>query len=456
MKKTKLLVLCYLCFSFIAEAQCWKSVSVGFSHNLAIANNGTLWAWGRNTKRELGIGSTADFISTPTQVGTDNNWKEVSAGNDGIYTFNLAIKNNGTLWAWGYNNNGQLGDGTSDQRTIPVQIGTDTDWKTVSAGLSHSVAIKNNGTLWTWGESNHYALGSGPSGPPCYVPTQRGTDTNWSAISADDLVTVAIKSDGTVWGWGDNNGNMLNISSADVTVPTQRSYNATNVRRTSAGGAFSYDVKTSNLLVPWSSLNTLGVTGGTNCSGCPSYYVKEMDCGDATGVIIKTDGTLWYTGVTMGGAGNSEHVSAFTQLGTANNWKSVSVGDQSAAVIDNNGGLWTWGWNFWGMLGNGTSGSQADSRTLVGIQCPASLAINDYEETPVLIVYPNPVKNILSLQLSQDISIQKIMLTDISGKIIIIHENANPDIDVTALTSGVYFIRVHTDKGEIKSKFIKE
>ena len=71
MKKNKLLVLYCLCFGFIAEAQCWKSVSVGFSHNLAIANNGTLWAWGRNTKRELGTGSTEDFISTPTQVGTD-------------------------------------------------------------------------------------------------------------------------------------------------------------------------------------------------------------------------------------------------------------------------------------------------------------------------------------------------------------------------------------------------
>jgi hypothetical protein len=108
-----------------------------------------------NTSSQLGLGDTTQRIS-PVQVGVDTTWQSVSAGG----THTLAIKTDGTLWAWGINNNGQLGLGDTNQRTSPVQVGVDTTWQSVSAGSGHTLAIKTDGTLWAWGYNNYGQLGT--------------------------------------------------------------------------------------------------------------------------------------------------------------------------------------------------------------------------------------------------------------------------------------------------------
>ncbi|MCL2608119.1 MAG: Ig-like domain-containing protein, partial [Methanomassiliicoccaceae archaeon] len=125
----------------IYENYKFLTVSTGNGHTMAIKEDGTLWAWGSNSSGQLGDGTNIERLS-PIQMGSDK-WKSVSAG--GSYT--MAIKEDGTLWAWGYNIYGQLGDGTTTQRTSPVQIGSDT-WKYVSAGSAHTMAIREDGTLW--------------------------------------------------------------------------------------------------------------------------------------------------------------------------------------------------------------------------------------------------------------------------------------------------------------------
>lgn len=122
---------------------------------MAIKNNGTLWGWGNNDTGQLGGGIGVQ--STPTQKGSDTNWKTVTAG--GVHT--LSIKTDGTLWGWGYNAYGELGDGTTFTRLTPVQIGTENDWKEACTGYFHSIAIKNNGTLWSWGNNTYGQLGDG-------------------------------------------------------------------------------------------------------------------------------------------------------------------------------------------------------------------------------------------------------------------------------------------------------
>src|SRR3989344_1483851 len=120
------------------------------------------------------------------------------------YKHTIAIKSDGTLWAWGYNLYGQLGDGTTSQRNSPVQIGTDNNWVSISAGGYHTIAIKSDGTLWAWGSNDYGQLGDGTMVDKT-TPAQIGTDANWVSISAGDYHTIALKSDGTLWAWGRNN-----------------------------------------------------------------------------------------------------------------------------------------------------------------------------------------------------------------------------------------------------------
>ena len=118
------------------------------------------------------------------QIGTASNWATVSATRHN----NLAVRTDGTLWAWGNNFSGQIGNGTGgtvdDYVTRPVQVGTATNWKSASAGQTASFAIRTDGTLWAWGDNTNYRLGLGDT-VDRHVPVQVGTATNWATVSAD-------------------------------------------------------------------------------------------------------------------------------------------------------------------------------------------------------------------------------------------------------------------------------
>ena len=455
MKKVYLLLTFFI--SIGIQAQCWKSVSVGYSHTIAIADNGTLWSWGYNHFGELGDG-TIVAKSLPVQIGSDTNWKEISASL-GPKTFNLALKDDGTLWSWGNNKNGQLGDGTTINKSLPIQVGIDTNWNLISAGYAHALALKKEGTLWSWGDSSNFALGFGCSGGAPLdklTPTQIGTLNTWKIISAGNTYSLAVKTDNTTWGWGKNSGNPigLNGSSTDVCTPTARSYNNTSVKATSAGDSYSYDLKTSNLLVVWGN-PVYGESGGTTCAGCPDYYIKEFDCGDNTAAIIKTDGTLWYTGKKLGYTETTvQYTSSFIQFGTDTDWKTVSVGFKNGAALKNDGSLYTWGWNLNGELGIGTSGSNTSSLTLVGLACPNSLSSYVPDLKKNIIIYPNPSHKVIYIEPSDNL-IQKISISDLSGKKLYEQENKNP-INIESFQKGIYIVQIEAEGKVFNMKFIKE
>jgi alpha-tubulin suppressor-like RCC1 family protein len=446
MKKNILILFLFFVISTPAFSQCWKSVSAGYAHILAIAENGTLWGWGKNTNGELGDGTNANK-NVPVQIGIANNWKEVSTSLDGIYAFTLAVKTDGTLWAWGSNNRGQLGDGTMISKNYPIQIGTDTDWKTVATGLSHSIAIKENGTLWGWGCSERFALIGFPSGPNVLVPEQRSTDTDWVQASAHDRVTVAVKANHTVWGWGWNRNDMLNVPygatiANDVQYPTQK-MDGTNVRHTSTGDRRSLDIKTNN---------ALAIPGNPNQTN--PLFVRDIDTGGSTNVYIRLDNsTLWYSGIILGG---STQVPQSGQLGTANNWKSVSVGNQCAAAINNNGEIWVWGWNTHGQMGNGINGTGTGSTVPILVTCPSALSTSEHDSKATLLFYPNPVQDILTIESNS--SVDRLVIIDFLGKEII-NQNFNDktiSIDVSQFSKGLYFVRVFSGTNQSQIKFIKD
>lgn len=444
MKKRIFLLCLLLNFSISSSAQCWNSVAVGYNNIFAIAENGTLWAWGKNSFGELGDG-TNTLKNSPVQIGTSNNWKEVSPSMDGIYSFTLALKTDGTLWTWGSNNKGQLGDNTTINRNYPLQIGTDTDWKTVAAGLSHSIAIKENGTLWGWGTPERYALSVPYASSFVVEPRQIGTDSNWKQASAHDRVTVAVKTDNTVWGWGWNRNDMLNAPSGatiagDVYYPVQKIV-GTNVKETRTGDRISIDIKTNN------NISQLGTT---------AYYVKDVDTGVSTTAYIRFDNnTLWYSGKMLGST--NQNIQGMTQLSSATNWESISVGSQCAAAINSVGEIYTWGSNSQGALGIGVNGTTTSSTVPVLVPCPSILLNTTPFETYIgLKLFPNPVQNTLNLESNK--TIERLVIYDVMGKKCFDQsfDTSKVSVNCSQFSQGLYIIQAYSGQSKIQTKFIKE
>lgn len=187
----------------------WIRASAGIGHSIGLRANGTLWAWGANSYGRLGDGTTTPRFSPVSVVGGFTDWDSAAAGN----THSLAIRANGTAWAWGFNANGRLGDNTASlSATSPVSVvGGFTDWTSVAAGLSHSVGLRANGTIWTWGYNTGGQLGdssigtASKSSPVAVV----GGFTDWIQISATSVHTIALRANGTAWAWGSNTSGRL-------------------------------------------------------------------------------------------------------------------------------------------------------------------------------------------------------------------------------------------------------
>jgi alpha-tubulin suppressor-like RCC1 family protein len=270
----------------------WKQVSCGYTHVAAIKTDNTLWLWGSNFTGGLGVGAAFNSKSSPVQtVAGGTNWKQVSCGRGQT----AAIKTDSTLWTWGSNANGQLGNNLSDNTSSPAQtVCGGTDWKQVSCGYTRTSAIKLNGELWSWGLNDYGQLGDGTitmrSSP---VQTIAG-GADWKQVSCSSFSTAAIKTDGTLWLWGRNSNGQLGI-------------NSTSSR--------SSPVQT--------------IAGGTNW--------KQVSAGETHTATIKTDGTLWLWGANtigqLGTNGGGSKSSPVQTIAGGTNWKQVSCWNQSTAAI---------------------------------------------------------------------------------------------------------------------------
>ncbi len=241
------------CSVTILAAPIYVKISGGISYSVAIKSDGTLWAWGLNAYGQLGDGTTIDK-NVPTQIGTDTNWASVAAGD----RHTVAIKTDGTLWAWGYNANGQLGDGTTALKIVPIQIGTGTNWILVDAGARHTVAMKNDASIWAWGDNSRGQLGDGTT-TTRLVPTKIGSNT-WVMINAGALHTAAIDTAGKLWTWGANNyGQLGDGTLVDRLVPTHIGTDTTWVQ-VNAGDNHTVAIKAAGTLWAW-GYNNYGQLG---------------------------------------------------------------------------------------------------------------------------------------------------------------------------------------------------
>lgn len=438
-----------------SAASCWQTVSAGYTHSVGIKTDGTLWAWGDNGYGQLGDGTTISK-NTPTQIGSANNWESISASGG----FTVAIKTNGTLWAWGNNTFGQLGDGTTTNRTTPTQIGTATNWNSVATGEGFALAVKDNGTLWSWGYNNLGQLGDGTTTNK-NVPTQVGTATNWQSVAAGSGFSLAIKTNGTLWAWGSNlYGQLGNGTTINLSVPTQIG-SENDWANVAAGYYHSVGRKSNGILMTWGN-NVYGQLGdGTyvNKSTPVAVYdqVQSIDAGWNYTVGTTTFGNMLLTGQNVYGQlgdGTIENRN-WVSLTNSNNHLQISAGAFHTLSLHTDGSLKVCGLNGQGRLGDGTT---TDRITLTSIACPTNnLGVDDVTKNSNVKVYPNPVNDVLSISFEQGISsvaIFNLLGQEVFSKSI----NANETtINVSNLAAGTYLVKVEIDTNDVKTiKVIKK
>jgi alpha-tubulin suppressor-like RCC1 family protein len=449
MKKIVFLSFLFSLFTYTISAQCWLQIDSGYGntltyHSVGIQSNGTLWAWGNNSYGQLGDGTTNNKL-VPTQIGTDTDWAYVTAGTNATY----AIKQNGTLWAWGRNDKGQLSDGTTANRLIPAQVLPGTTWNKVSAGNSFVITQKTDGTLWSCGDYGFEQLGRPiTSTSDAYLLGQISANTDWLDFECGNRHTVLLKTNHTVWGFGDGErGKLLTGNDDGYNVPTMLTI-GTNWLQANAGVNSSMLRKNDGTI--WSAGSNLNGNLGVGNYDFGIYTLTQsgtntdwisLESTSFHTMALKANSTLWTTGANSSGQlgiGSTSNVNLFTQVGTATNWAKVRCGFLHTLALDTNGTLWAWGDNSQGQLGNGTT---TNSNVPIQIGTACSLNTSNFEKSKVQLL-SNPVENIL--QLSFSIDGQKTIEIYNSLGALLTSKTISSDFisfDVSGFASGVYFVK---------------
>jgi alpha-tubulin suppressor-like RCC1 family protein len=321
----------------------WKQVSGGNFHTAAIKTDGTLWTWGVGSSGRLGNAQLGSRSTPVTTFAGGTNWKQVASGN----AHTVAIKTDGTLWTWGFGANGQLGTNDTIQRSTPVTtFAGGNNWKQVSSGGNHTAAIKTDGTLWTWGLGTSGQLGNAQiTNRSTPVITVAGGN-NWKQVSAGDIHTTAIKTDGTLWTWGSgSSGQLGNAQTTSRSTPVTTFAGGSSWKQVSSGNSHTVAIKTDETLWTWGNGNSgrLGNNQTTNRSTPVTTFAggsswKQVSSGGYHTAAIKTDGTLWTWG--PGGFGRlgtnditPNRSTPVTIFAGGSSWKQVSSGGYHTAAI---------------------------------------------------------------------------------------------------------------------------
>ncbi len=304
------------------------AVETGPVHTIALKSDGTVWAWGRSHYGALGYdgASSSDptydggfmgpeaYNATPQQVAGISNVVAIAAGAD----FSLALKSDGTVWSWGENFAGQLGDGSTTPHYAPAQVSTLTGVVAIAAGDLRAFAIKSDGTLWAWGDNGAGQLGIG-NWDSKSAPVQVTALSDVVAVKVAPSFTLALKGDGTVWAWGDDfDGQLGNGTDAESTSPVQVS----------------------------------GLTG-----------IDEIAIGFTSAFAMRSDGTAWAwggNGYAQLGDGTTTNQTTPVAIAAVSDVAEIIAGDHVTGALLPNGTFWMWGNNDFGQLTH-TPGTNGDA-----------------------------------------------------------------------------------------------
>ncbi|WP_035275249.1 RCC1 domain-containing protein [Desulfogranum japonicum] len=325
----------------------WKTMATGDRHSLAVHSGGTLWAWGDNTYGQLGLGPAAgNFKSlTPRQVGVDSDWERVAAG---VYT-SFGIRSDGTLWSWG------------NYSVTPTEPQTGTQWSAVAAGQSHYLGIQSDGSLWWWGYvfvNNQQIMANFE---------QIGTEKNWVAVSAGQNFSLALKADGTLWAWGDNLYGQLGQNTfgenTGLTDPTQIGTDTT-WRTIAAGRYHCLAIKQDNFLWSW-GLNGYGRLGLGDLDNRYSptmvgFFFHTIAAGAGHSLATRgllAEGQAWGSNSSgqlgQGDTFTGSYKTAPITIAFGPSLRSLAAKHNHSLALSEDGRLYGWGENTYGQLGLG-------------------------------------------------------------------------------------------------------
>ena len=346
----------------------WSKIATGYiGHSLAIRSDGMLFAWGYGFDGQLGINEGGiSGRSSPVQVGTSS-WSQIDVG----ISRSLAIRSDGTLWAWGRNGS-SLGTNDNAHRSSPTQIGT-SSWSQIAGGGNKSLAIRSDGTLWVWGYAFYGQLGTNDLVVDRSSPVQLGSSSNWSMVATGESSCFALDSTGNVWSWGSNSNGELGLNdTAHRSSPVQIGlYGVKFIGQGNNGGVA---IKNDGGLWVWgSNLNgALGIGSYTDDNLRLSSPVQIMT--DKTFKFamhtgrnvfsIDDNDDLYGSGYSIGAFFTPPTSrSSPVLLSSDKKWYAIAVRDSSfsqhllliakSSDVTANGSLWAWGYNLYGQLGLG-------------------------------------------------------------------------------------------------------
>ena len=360
----------------------WSVVSAGNEHTCAINTGRSLYCWGNNNGGAVGDGTSGNQRPSPKKIGTSGVWASVSAG--GAHT--CAISTDKSLYCWGFNNNGQIGDGTAgspdNNRLSPKKIGTSGVWASVSAGAAHTCAITTGQSLYCWGLNGDGQVGDGTSGNQRPSPKKIGTSGVWASVSAGTIHTCAISTGKSLYCWGDNQTGEIGDGTSGFTAiqPSPKRIGTSGVWALAVGGDYhTCAITTGKSLYCWgfngfgqvgdgtsgnqrpspkkigtSGAWAVGSAGGTNGNGhtCATTIGNSLYCWGYNQYGQIGDGT-------SGSPTNDRHTPK--KVGTSGVWAGSSGGAAHTCAISTGQSLYCWGRNDVGQIGDGTSGNQRPS-----------------------------------------------------------------------------------------------
>ncbi len=363
----------------------WKDIATNFDNvgngfTFAIKNDLSLWATGYNIEGQLGIGNN---INQNTLQNVPGDWSFISCGD--FHT--LAINNNNELYSWGKNNSGQLGLGDNIDRDTPTKVNNDTNWIIVHGGFEFSAATNTDGTLYTWGNNDYGQLANGDNtGIDINIPTEIVLESKCINIEASmySLYITEVTLELYVAGYNYygqlglgfasqvNVPNQFNPSSTDFTTMVSNKYYDNGL---GLNQQYTMALKPNGTLWGWGNNDYFQLGLGPLANN--EYILPQqigtniwVDISSGSGhtVGIRNDGTLWGVGYNQQGQlgqGNTVNQNDWVQIGTQNNWRKVSCGVINTAVINYNGELWICGYNFDGQCAQNTGFGGANILNLV-------------------------------------------------------------------------------------------
>jgi len=366
-----------------------RAISAGRTHTTSVRNDGTVWSWGTGDNGQLGDGNSGIGVRavTPVQVSGLEGVDTVADSNGFVY----ALKTDGTVWAWGSNQVGQMGNGTvTINQPRPVQTVGLTNVKGIDAGTFYGAAVKTDGTVWHWGASN--GLVSNDFATNNTTPVQLNGIDNVSAIAAGGGHLLMLKTDKTVWAVGVNSAGQLGDGTSTTQHTPVQVTGLSNVARIDAGAEFSLALKEDGTIWAWGrNFNgVLGPNGGAldfsphpnpiQVTGLPAGMV-QIAAGEEFCLAIASDGTVWGWGNNsrrqLGPGNDFSGNPTPTQIPNFNNVVAVAGGRSHSVALKSDGSVWCWGSNSEGECGNGSTSFELFTPTRVsGLESVSSPSLN--------------------------------------------------------------------------------